>query len=317
MPGSRLAASFSERLDTTKIKKGRQSQKRSPGRRTESVDDFLRSSDDEVPNTTATSGRDVWLQGEEREPQAAGDYTGEPQVDEDDRYQSVDPIGALANEMSNMSTDDFYEKMQELKREHQKTLTMVHGLYEEIREAEERRSHREVGPGVTESEDTEELFRDLDDLRSSFRASGSADKIRDMTAAKPPLPTTSSRPPSMSSSKFAWSTKRDHDIDLNYLKRARSLSEQDLRRAGSDSYASSDDDGGGYEYELDGRSSPWRQTTPGPTPMNRIDNMWDDFSVDDYAPYRGGQRQELHERAPQQRKVKSGRLRSQSQNLLK
>eukprot|EP00058_Branchiostoma_floridae_P027991 XP_002613482.1 hypothetical protein BRAFLDRAFT_119845 [Branchiostoma floridae] len=282
IPGSRLAASFSERLDTTKIKnKGRQGQKRSPGRRTESVDEFLRSDDDE-PKTTTATGQDVWLKPEDGEPGAGGDYTGEPQIYEEDVDHTVDPIGALANEMSNMSTDDFYEKMQELKREHQKTLTMVHGLYEEIREAEERRSHREAD--AMESADTEELFRDLDDLRSSFRASRSSDKIRDMTAAKPPLPTTSSRPPSMSSSKFAWSAKRDQDIDLNYLKRARSLSEHDLRRAGSDSYASSDDDGGGYEYELEGRSSPWRQTTPGPTPMSRIDNMWDDFSVDDYAP---------------------------------
>ncbi|XP_078676318.1 protein FAM161A-like [Branchiostoma floridae x Branchiostoma belcheri] len=278
MPGSRLAASFSERLDTTKIRKGRQGQKRSPGRRTESVDEFLRSDDDEEPRNAATAPQEVWLKPEERESQAAGDYdyTGE----HGDIERTVDPIGDLANEMSNMSTDDFYEKMQELKREHQKTLSMVHGLYEEIREAEDRRSHREQNGGASmDSEDTEELFRDLDDLRSSFRASRSADKIRDMTAAKPPLPTTSSRPPSVSSSKFAWSGKRDQDIDLNYLKRARSLSEQDLRRVGSDSYASSDDD-----FELDGRTSPWRQTTPGPTPMSRIDNMWDDFSVEDYAP---------------------------------
>ncbi|CAH1792580.1 unnamed protein product [Owenia fusiformis] len=162
-------------------------------------------------------------------------------------------IQDIATELGDLDDDNFYERLVQLKNDHKKTLSLCEELYNEKVNGHHNDSNEE---NYDPTYSTTSFDRHL----SGSLNHGVRDSVRDMSASKPPRPPSAhSRPKSRSgvrSSKEAWlNSSQEYDSGSDIPLHESFRSEQSYL---SDRYV--------------------------PSAMARIDDMWENFSVEDYAP---------------------------------
>ena len=219
------------------------------------------------------------------------------------------PVSDIKSDLSNLTDDEFYHKLIELKEAHKKTLKLCESIYKQklsgsadirldsnqVVDADTTKLKSTQGPLVTVNKEfvlTAETppklakpsgsgiskeFKDtfnsnLDALRKSYHGPG--DMVRDMSASKPPRPKTAS-------ARMSTPQKKVRLQDEAQV--AQSMDDNFWRARASDSEHSED--------ESNVRSSPKRAlhgsidySNTRSAAISRIQDMWDEFAIDDYAP---------------------------------
>ena len=212
-------------------------------------------------------------------------------------------VETLASDLSGLSDEEFYSRLQELKSRHKQTLQLCEDIYNE------KLASQRLGKGATtgmspyvvtgnadgtSTMDTawiqpvhddfqnDSFNRSVDILRKGY-SSKYQDNVRDMSAAKPPTgkPKASDGTPSRSMSrknKRAWAGK---SMDENYWKVPSTTS--------TDGELSEDE----LHMEKPTGSTSRAQEDSVMSSVSRIEEMWENFSVDEYAPRRRGRSNSL------------------------
>lgn len=186
------------------------------------------------------------------------------------------PMGMANGDITDLTDDAFYQRLVKLKEEHKKTLEMCEQMYTEKLENQRRTRSRTPSPALqTRSfSTTGNRARSPSPSRSSplpMQMPRSMDHIRDMSMSeKPPIPRKSSGSPQI----------RPSSASGHLGRQARTC-----HRSGS-----SEENGRWLSqsaYYSDASS-----TDPVPmhnnsklTAMTKIENMWDNFSMEKYAPH--------------------------------
>ncbi|XP_002735485.1 protein FAM161B-like [Saccoglossus kowalevskii] len=198
-------------------------------------------------------------------------------------------IASLTEDVSNLTDEEFYRRLMELKNEHKKTLGMVERLYSARSENETHHCYPGECIHLADhhktrhiDEEIEEVNKSLEELQRSYRlGSHLKDNVRDMSA-KPPLPTSSSKP----QSKIAHSESPVRRSSPGTLLRSNSYSGEDWKDITLNTSTSLDLSASNDDLTLNDNAStssaPTRSRPSSATAV--IDDMWDGFSVDDYAP---------------------------------
>ncbi|XP_070576861.1 protein FAM161B-like [Ptychodera flava] len=196
-------------------------------------------------------------------------------------------IECLTDDVANLTDEEFYRRLQTLKREHQKTLSMVERLYSEkiiLDESYPSDTIHLADHHKTKhiDEQIDEVNRNIEGLQKSYKlGSHLKDSVRDMSS-KPPLPTNTTRPPS---AKKAWATSPARRSSPGKLRRSGSYSGEDWRDITwntSSSLDASANSGNDDDDNASVASAPARERSS--SALGVIDDMWDGFSVDEYAP---------------------------------
>ena len=186
-----------------------------------------------------------------------------------------------------MSDGDFYQRLTELKREHKKTLEFCEKLYnEKLSTSVDFGQQKPIGNHVVDSN----YHVSSSTLNGSFGASPevsrmfSGDYVRDMSAAKHAKPPTGRPKPSPDTPtslrspgvRQVWTATKSDDDPW----RAASGNSSEADHSDDELRRSSGRDRSFTEARPDSRQST----------RSRVDDMWDNFSVDEYAPQKIRQR---------------------------
>lgn len=212
-------------------------------------------------------------------------------------------IDTLASDLSGLSDEEFYSRLRTLKADHKKTLQMCENMYNEKLSSQRMGYGTSMSPytvtgggGTSNGEttwaqpvhpyydenDSFNFNQNVDTLRKSF-SGAHYDNVKDMSAAKPPTgkPRTSDGTPSKSMSRKNKRVWAGRSTDEDYWK--------------VQSATSTDADMSEEELRISKPRSSRKKSSPQPRDdsISRIEDMWDNFSVDEYAPRMRGRSNSL------------------------
>ncbi|XP_071962142.1 protein FAM161A-like [Antedon mediterranea] len=195
-------------------------------------------------------------------------------------------INSLTNDLGNLSDSEFYTKLTELRQEHRRTLGIFESLYnEQLHEQYDYNNdynhefddfQKSPAPSFSRGHPVyvgDHELHHIDDEIEAFNKSQPSwsalkDNVRDMSSGKPPT----------GRSRSAWSGRSSQKQKLH---RTGSVSGDDGTR--TPSLSSSRNLSRSYE-SLTSSATNSRRHSRSSTPVAVVEDMWEDFSLDNYMP---------------------------------
>ena len=183
-------------------------------------------------------------------------------------------------DLSELTDEQFYERLSSLKADHKRTLALCERLYNEklseVRTGTAPVDNRQVPIASVDSNYmlTAPITQTMNGVSSSAELLQHRDHVRDMSASKPPIgkPRKSPGTPGKSGGKQAWARRSSEDF----------WKSQSMQSGRSSDAEMSGDEGDRSRTPLDRSLEALNASRA--SYMSHIEDMWDNFSVDEYAP---------------------------------
>ncbi len=201
-------------------------------------------------------------------------------------------------DLGNLQDEEFYNRLIELKKEHKKTLELCENLYNEKlgmgRSSGTSTQSKYVADKyhiMSKAQPSETLNMSMETMKKSLDTS--VDHVKDMSVSKkPPIgkPWPSESRPQKTKGKLnttGGSTKSrsvkqvwaDHSADEDYYWKTLSATSTDFEQSGDEGQLERSLGRKSLKDSLNNSANETRHSA-----LNRIDDMWENFSVDEYAP---------------------------------
>lgn len=199
-------------------------------------------------------------------------------------------IGGITAELNNLSDDEFYRKLMQLKNEHQKTLNICEDLYAQKHGISESVRRPASAHDFYENASKNARVRNSADLTRILSTHSSQDFVKDLSPSKPPTGRKTrsySAKPSTSRSQEFGHVQTDRSSDDEYWKPI-SAATTDHEMSMEETYHHHHHHSSPYHHE--NHYSQLNDNESRHSAFSHIEDMWENFSVEEYAPPKEPQR---------------------------